>query len=651
MAWITPPAFQSGTAEGDLAAHVLGGGESSRLYKKLVYEQQIAQDVSVTQRGLALGSVFSLSARARPGHTAAELERALDEELERFRRDGPAEQELAAARNFLETRLMTQHETLNGVADRLNYYNHYLGNPGYLAEDLARYQKTTAAQVRTFAQERLKPSARVVVHGVPGKPDLGPEVPRSAAKAGSEAASVSVNDEELWRKEAPKAGADRPLRLPSPNTFVLPNGLTVLHMERRGMPLAAARLVTRTGSDSNPLDKPGLASFTAAMLDQGTATRTALEIADEAAQLGATLETDSSMDSVSVSVRSMKRNFAAALRLLADVSLHPSFPPEEIERQRASRLASLLQQRENPSQVADQVTAAALYGPQHPYGYAESGTEASIKAVEQNDLQAFWKTTVAPNNAALVVAGDLTPAELRTLVEREFGGWERGEPAQPKLNVSARLGARVVLVDKPGAAQTQLRVGMTGVPRSTPDYAALEIMNNALGGLFSSRINMNLREQNGYTYGARSGFSYRRGAGPFVVSSGVRTDVTAPAVAEVFREIRRMVETPVTQDEFTVARDALVLSLPGRFETAAQEVAAYSTVFLYDLGTDYYARLPMLFSGVGLEDVRAVAKKYLAPERMITVAVGDRAKIEPELSKLGLGAMEIRDADGGVKRE
>ncbi|MBF8305579.1 MAG: insulinase family protein, partial [Acidobacteria bacterium] len=423
MAWITPPAFQAGTAEGDLAAHVLGGGESSRLYKKLVYEQQIAQDVSVTQRGLALGSVFSLSARARPGHTAAELERALDEELERFRRDGPAEQELAAARNFLETRLMTQHETLNGVADRLNYYNHYLGNPGYLAEDLARYQRATAAQVRTFAQNQLKPSARVVIYGVPGKPDLGPEVPRSTAipLGGTEAATASVNaplnTDEPWRKEMAQAGAARPLQLPSPNTFVLPNGLTVLHMERRGMPLAAARLVTRTGSDSNPLDKPGLASFTAAMLDQGTASRTALQIADEAAQLGATLETDSSMDSVSVSVRSMKRNFAPALRLLADVALRPSFPPEEIERQRASRLASLLQRRENPSAVADEVLSAALYGPQHPYGSAESGTEASIKAAKQDDLQAFWKKNLVPNNAALVVAGDLTLAELRTLVK------------------------------------------------------------------------------------------------------------------------------------------------------------------------------------------------------------------------------------------
>ncbi|MGH9784528.1 MAG: M16 family metallopeptidase, partial [Terriglobia bacterium] len=224
MAWITPPAFQPGNAEGDLAAHILGGGESSRLYKKLVYEKQIAQEVSVGQRGLALGSVFSLSATARPGHTAVELERALDEELERFRRDGPEEQEVAAARNFVETRLMTQHETLNGVADRLNHYNHYLGNPGYLPADLARYQKAAAAQVRTFAQEQLKPSARVVVHGVPGTPDLGPEVPRSPAKAGSEASeakTVSVNADEAWRKETPQAGAARPLRLPAPNVFEL----------------------------------------------------------------------------------------------------------------------------------------------------------------------------------------------------------------------------------------------------------------------------------------------------------------------------------------------------------------------------------------------------------------------------------------------
>jgi zinc protease len=669
MAWITPAVYVPGNAAGDIAAEILGGGggggASSRLYKKLVYEKQIAQSVQSRQRSVALGSVFRVEATARPGRTAKEIEQAIDEELERFRREGPRDDEVEAARNMIEMRLMTRLETLNGVADRLNHYNHYVGDPGFLAEDISRYRRATAADVRSFAETQLKPSARVVIHGVPGTPDLGPEVPRTKpvddpqAVAESASASPAAREDEPWRYAIPKPGPERPLRLPPPNTFELPNGLQVIHVERSGLPVVAARLVARTGSDANPPDKPGLASFMAAMLDQGTGNRTALEIADEAARLGATLGTRSEMDGVELSVRSMKRNFAAALHLLADVALHASFPEEELERQRARRLASLLQQRENPRDAAETVLAAVLYGPKHPYGYAEIGTESSIRGIKREDLHGFWKKNLVPNNASLVVAGDITRTELESLAKREFGAWEPGAPARPELDVASAPTARVVLVDKPGAAQTQLRIGMAGVPRATPDYAALEMLNRVLGGSFSSRINMNLREAKGYTYGANSRFAYRRGPGPFAVSSGVRTDVTAPAVSEVFRELRNIVEQPVSREEFTQAQDSMLLSLPGRFETTEQLVEGYASVFLYDLGADYYTRLPQVYSQVTLEDVRAAAAKYFGPvpaspgsqTRIVTVAVGDLSRIAPELGKLNLGPIEVRNADGSVKRE
>ena len=658
MAWITPAVFEPGNAAGDVAAEILGGGASSRLYKKLVYEMQIAQSVQARQRSVALGSVFRIEATARPGHTAKELEQAIDEELNRFRREGPQAREVEAARNMIEMRLMTRLETLNGVADRLNHYNHYVGDPGYLTEDISRYRRTTPAAVKSFAEAQLQSSARVVVHGVPGTPDLGPEVPRTTPDGDRTAEAVaSANADEPWRYTMPKPGPERPLRLPTPDIFELPNGLQVIHIESSGLPIVAAKLVARTGSDANPLDKPGLASFLAAMLDQGTDGRTALGIADEAARLGATLSTGSSMDSVELSVRSMKRNFAAALGLLADVALHPSFPGEELERQRASRLASLLQQRENPRDAAETVLAAVLYGPSHPYGYAEIGTETSVRALKREDLLGFWKKNLVPNNAFLVVAGDITRAELEALAKREFSAWEPGTPARPELAVENAPTSRVILVDKPGAAQTQLRIGMTGVPRSAPDHPALEMLNRTLGGGFSSRINMNLREAKGYTYGAYSRFDYRRGPGPFAASAGVRTDVTAPAVAEVFKELRGIVETPVTEMEFSEARDAVVLSLPGRFETTGQLVEGYTNVFLYDLGADYYSRLPRIFSQVSLEDVHAAARKYFGPSapgqqgaggRLVTVAVGDLNRIAPELRKLNLGSIEVRNPDGSL---
>ena len=350
MAWLSSPIYKPGDAEADLAARILGGGRSSRLYKKLVYEKEIAQEVSVQQYSLILGSVFNLDATARPGHTAEELEKAINEELATFRTDGPTVAEIERARNGIETGIIGGLERLGGfggVADRLNGYNHYVGTPDYLAQDIQRYRDATPASVKAFAADQLKDDARVVVYGVPGEPDLGPQVatpPAPTAAAGAEA----VNPDEPWRKDKPEAGPARLLQVAEPTSFTLPNGLTVILSERPGLPIVSANLVLRTGSEANPLDKPGLANFTAAMLDEGTATRDALKLADDVAQIGASLNTGSSMDASQVSVRSLKKNFAQALGLAADVTLNPSFPEAEIERQRGQRLARLMQQRENP---------------------------------------------------------------------------------------------------------------------------------------------------------------------------------------------------------------------------------------------------------------------------------------------------------------
>jgi zinc protease len=364
------------------------------------------------------------------------------------------------------------------------------------------------------------------------------------------------------------------------------------------------------------------------------------------AQLGASLTTGSSMDATTASVRSLTKNFGPTLDILADVVLHPSFPAEEIDRQRASRLAGLVQQRDNPAQVAALVMASALYGTKHPYGYAEVGTEASVKAVTRGDMDGFWKQNFVPNNAALVVAGDISLPELRALAEKSFGSWARGTPAQPNLGAPSTTAARIVIVDKAGSPQTQVRVAGIGAARSSPDFRPMQVMNIALGGLFSSRINMNLREAHGYTYGASSGFSFRRAAGPFQVASGIRTDVTAPAVDEIFKELRGMVERPLTEDELTKAKDAMANSLPGAFESSANAVGNFSNVFIYDLGLDYYTKYAAQVNAVTRDQTLTMAKKYLDPSKMVVIAVGDRAKIEAELKKLNLGAIEVRDTEG-----
>jgi zinc protease len=382
-----------------------------------------------------LGSVFQIVATARPGHKPEELEAAIDEELSRFRQSGPDQAEVDRARNLIETRIVQGLENVGGFsgkADRLNSYNHYLGDPGYLAKDVHRYRDVTPASVQAFAQQQLAPTARAVVYGVPGPPDLGSPVPspqpaQTARGSGTEA----VNADEDWRREPPKPGQARPPQLPTPSSFQLANGLTVLVNERPGLPFVSASLVVKTGSGANPVGKPGLASFTAAMLDEGTAKRSALQIADEVAQLGGSLATTSSMDASQVIASSLRRTFPALVDILADVVRHPSFPGDEVERQRASRLASLAQQRDDASQVANAAMFAALYGPAHPYGYTELGTEASNKAMTADDMRQFWTENFVPNNAALVVSGQITVADLKPLVEKVFGDWPRGTPAPP----------------------------------------------------------------------------------------------------------------------------------------------------------------------------------------------------------------------------
>jgi zinc protease len=589
---------------------------------------------------------------ARPGHTPEEIEKAIDEEVAAFRKDGPTPAELERAQNGVETRIIRGLERLGGfggVADRLNEYNHYLGTPDYLAQDLARYQKATVASIRAFAREQLKPNARVVVYGIPGKPDLGPDVPTpKTQQKGANAGGEAVNADAAWRANAPQASSAPQLNLPVPEIFKLENGLTVVYNYRPGLPVVAADLVFNTGSGANPIDKPGLASFTANMLQQGTATRNATQIADEAALLGTTLTSGANMDGSSVGTSALSKNFPGALDLVADVVLHPAFPPDEVERRRAARLAALANDRGEPNVVVSRTGVAALFGPHHPFGYDNTGTEESNQAMSREDMVNFWRTNYVPSNAALVVAGNISLEELKALAGGKFGAWKTGDAARPQIGSPETTKARIVIVDRPGAQQTMVRLLQLGVGRATPDYAALEVMNSELGGLFSSRINLNLREEHGYTYGASSSFVYRRSQGYFTAGGGIRTDATAPAVSEMLNEIRRMIDTPMTAEELALAKDSQSRSLPGFFEGSSEAAGAFAEIFLYDLPSNYYAKLPERLSAVTAADAESVANKYLHPDEMILICVGDRAKIEPELKKLDLGAIELRDADGKI---
>jgi zinc protease len=659
IAWLTPPAFQPGNADSDLFANILGGGKSSRLYRKLVYEQQIAQSASCDNESFKLASVTDCEITARPGVKPEALEAAVDAEVQSLRKSGPTQAEVDEARNGILYDKISGLQRLGGfggVADMMDLYNQYTGDPGYLPKDIARYQEATVDSVLKIAGDDFAKNQRVVVYTIPGNKVLN-DVPRSPEDTDANVKIVNPYRPEFeaqqdWRKTPPTAGKQPELNLPVPTTFALSNGNTVYLLEEHSLPVFSARLVDLAGSATNPKDQPGLAAFSARMLTEGTTKRSSTLLADDVASIGASLNSSAGMDAAAVSIDALSNNTDAAFDLLADVTLHPVFKPEEVERIRAQRLTSILQEGDQPFAAALRVGYKTLYG-DYPYGYRDIGTTASVKAMTRDQLANFWSEHYAPRNAALVLVGDITEADARRLGEQYFGGWSAAgaAPNVPLPPLPPPPTRKIVIVDKPGAPQTALVAFGQGIPRSTPEYAAVDVMNSVLGGLFSSRINMNLREKNGYTYGAFSAFNYYRDGGVFYSGAQVRTDVTAPAARELFGELNRIRTDPPTPAELKLAEDSELHSLPGQFETVNFTGSLLGELFTYSLPKTYYRTLPSEYMKLTPDAVEKTAIEYIHPDNLIVIAVGDRAKIQSGLEKLDLGPIEIRNASGDVVKK
>jgi zinc protease len=654
VAWLTPPAFTAGDADADLFMRVLGDGKSSRLYRKLVYEKQIAQSAECTTNSLKLNSIAQCAITARPGIKPEDLEAAVNTEIESLRTSGPTQAELDGARNVQLTHIISGLQRLGGfggVADRMDLYNYYLGDPGYLPKDIERYQHATIASVKKIAQTSFGTNQRVVVYAVPGKKVLD-DVPRSAEDTDANAKVAnpyesSFEDQQNWRKTPPQPGPPPAFHLPAPKTFALSNGMKVYLVEDHALPVMSANVVTMAGGDANPENKPGLAGFTARLLTEGTKDRSSVDLAQATDSIGATLATTAGVNNASASIGNLSNSTDAGIDLLSDVVLHPAFAPEEIERIRKQRLTAILQEEDQPVASTLRVGLKAVYGNQ-PYGFRPIGTTASVKSITREDLTGFWAAHYNPKTSALVLAGDLTEAEARRLAERYFGSWtSSSDQAAPALPTPPSPPARkIIIVDKPGSPQTVLIAFGLGVRRTVPDYPSVEVMNSVLGGLFSSRINMNLREKNGYTYGAFSQFAFDRAGGPFYAGALVRTDVTAPATKELFSELDRIKSDPPSADELKLAQEFELRSLPGSFETVKQTSALMGDLFTFNLPNDYYQTLPARFESVTASAVEKAAQQDVHPDHMIVVAVGDRAKIEPGLKQLSLGPIEYRDEMG-----
>ncbi|HEX8116467.1 MAG TPA: pitrilysin family protein, partial [Pyrinomonadaceae bacterium] len=439
----------------------------------------------------------------------------------------------------------------------------------------------------------------------------------------------------------PKPGPNPTLKLPSAERRTLSNGLEVLVVRHNELPIVAFDLVVKMGAAGDPAGQAGLASLTADMLDEGTKTRSSLEISDQLADIGSFMGVNAGWDSTTANMLPLKRHLDRALDIYADVLLNPAFPEKELARLRDQRLTAFKQRRDDPNQIANIVYSGLLYGREHPYGRALTGDETALGAIGGADVRKFYETFYRPNNATLIVVGDTTADEIVPKLEKAFGKWEKAHV--PAVDVSAapvqRDHAQLYIVDRPGSAQSVIYVGHVGVPRSNPDYFPLLVMNNLLGGGFVSRINLNLREDKGYTYGARSFFDFRRGAGPFTATAPVQTAVTRESVVELLKELRGVRgEIPVTPQELEYAKQGIIRGFPRTFETPAQIADRLETVVTYDLPDTYFNSYIERVQAVTLEDVNRVANRYLQPDRLAVVVVGDRSKIEQGLRSLdGLG--------------
>ena len=469
-----------------------------------------------------------------------------------------------------------------------------------------------------------------------------PPVPTAAA---TPAAPATID-----LTKPPTLGAPPPLTPPQISTRELPNGLKIVVLEHHELPLVDVMLQVRSGGESDPSSKTGTASLVSALLTEGTANRTALQIADQAAFLGIQLNASSGWEQSTVSLHTPTAQLDSALALFSDVALRPSFPAPDLERVRKIRLTALQQLRDRAPAIADRAFATAVFGAQHPYGRPLAGTEGSIASISRDDVQRFYTTYYRPNNATLLVVGDVRPDDVERRARELFGTWTRGTvPTAPTATPSGAKGTRVVIVDKPDAEQTSFRVGGIGAPRSTSDYFPLQVMNTILGGAFSSRLNLNLREEHGYTYGAFSSFDMRLLAGPFSAGAGVQTDKTSESLQEFFKELNGMLE-PVPADELARAKNYVSLRFPAGFETTGDISRRLEEVLVYGLPDDYFSRYVQNIEAVAAADVQRVAKQYLAPDRVAVVVVGDRGTIEPGIRTLNLGPIipiAIDDLFGG----
>jgi len=634
IGWPTAEYFTADDATLDITARILSDGLSARLNRALVYDRQIATQVTAFNVSGEISGMFVVQATARPGSSLPEIETIVTDQIARLAKVGPTAAEVERAKNKQEAEFISGLERIGGFggkADVLNQYNTFTGDPGRLEADLARTRAVTPAAVRRAVADWLHTRNRAVIRFHPEK---------SARPA---------NALTLDRSKQPPLGEDRPFVAPAVKTAKLENGLEVLVLERTDLPKLNLTLVTRAGAVGDPAGKAGVAQLTTTVIDLGTKTRNALQVEEALADLGTALTGGAGRESARVGLDVLKRNLAPALAIVADVVQNATFPEQEVAREKKRLLDTIAQQDRDANALAARVRPILAFGPEHPYGRPVQGLRGTVEKITRDDLIAFHQARWKPASSALIFAGDVTLAEATALAKQHFGSWTGGAAAPISIPPPTPSPAnRVYLVDRPDAAQTVVAQWLSAPERKSADYDALTLADAVWGGGgFGTRLNLNLREDKGYSYGVFSDLALMSHAGLWSASGGVQTNKTKEALVEFDRELKAMAGAkPISEAEFASARERRMRGYAQQFESLGRLSQQVADNWILGLPPTELQREYDATTTASLDQALGAAKKYVKPDAATLLLVGDRSKIEAGVRELQLGEIVVLDTEG-----
>ena len=619
----------------EIAARVLAGGKNSRLYKRLVYQDQIASSVSASQLGLEIAGIFEIQAYAKPGVSLSAIEVAIDEELEEFLRKGPTRDELKRIKTAYFSRLIRGLEKVGGFSGKsqlLATYETYLGDAGLYKEALQTYESASTKDVQQAAVKWLSEG------------DHNMEVlPRPRFKAARQGAD---------RSKLPSPGPAPEQKFPDIEEYFLSNGIRVLQVQRGQLPIVSISMQFDAGYAADNPQQLGVAAMMSAMLDEGTRRYTALEFAERAEELGASISAGASLDTHSISLSSLSQNLQQSLDLYKEAVIEPSFSPQELERVRSNWLDRIAREKTDPYSLALRELPPLLFGKDHPYGipFTGSGTEETVRAITADHLKAFHQNWIRPDNAQIMVVGNLSRAEIEPVLNKAFGNWrvpDQPLPTKQAKQVEAATESIIYLLDKPGSPQSMVIGGQLLPPTGETDNIQTDMAVRILGGSFNSRLNMNLREDKGWAYGARASATNAVGQRPLIYYAPVQIDKTVDSLRELIRESKDYLSVaPATQEELNRSRDGILRGLPGRNETNGAVLGTLANMVKYDRPLNYVDIYQDKLRELSVETIDETANQYLTPDQIIWLVVGDLEKIERPLRNAKIAEIIVLDDEG-----